>query len=679
METAISFEQMKEHMKMAGRCRGLIEGFQGLKDHQVVLGTGIPGRLEFWYEEHKRLSAITKSFQLEGLTDSQIEELNQLEEQSAAAGREEFARMMIAPPPRLRIVEPERPAGAILMTPFPVMPEFLKSWTVPSEMDLRRYMDLPNFGTDTSLSNLFVNVAKHNVKFFGKKLADCYIWNGETQLWQLSTGEFLYRYICESLTYYVENYKCKIATGIQAASEDREKLEFRMKQFSRVIQNVASLKYQITIRNQSRPLLYDPKFVDDMNKQVNLLPVQGGLVIDLMTGKTMDRLKEHMFSFECPVSWSDKDNGFAEKFFGDLFCSNPELIPVVQRIQGYSLTGLNNAKKFFIYHGDANAGKSMLKVAKKNVMGDFYTTAPKEIFVEMGRRSAGAHTSYLMTLGNGLRGAGSEELEATDKPNMAVIKEVVGMGDLTGRQLHGEQTEFQPTCTLEVYTNHLFITENDPSFTSKIVIIPCNTKFVEKLSDPEVKNERLMDINMKEKLANPENRSSLLLWFVKGAMEYNKVEGGGLQIPDSLLQSSMTALKETDPFQAFIDACVPCSHTYEECKGLKGKCPDCQQSSELCYWYNRFTGQKLAPQTFGKLKGLKQIENYEGGQKKKYYRIRYHKDREEEEDQKESKDEKGKKEQKENKPTHDPVTGEVIQENKLEASLTALMDRKHEV
>lgn len=84
----------------------------------------------------------------------------------------------------------------------------------------------------------------------------------------------------------------------------------------------------------------------------------------------------------------------------------------------------------------------------------------------------------------------------------------------------------------------------------------------------------------------------------------------------------------SDPFESFIAKCIPCTKNINICKSQIGRCKTCQQSSDLCYFYNKFSGSELSPISFGK-KMSARLTGYKGGQGKKYYNVRYHGSREE--------------------------------------------------
>jgi phage/plasmid-associated DNA primase len=88
--------------------------------------------------------------------------------------------------------------------------------------------------------------------------------------------------------------------------------------------------------------IVDATFEETMNvSNPDVLPIAGGKLVDLRTREVRDRVKTDLFSFELNVSYLGDNHPCpeAERFFGQVFIHNAELIEFAQRLFGYSMTG----------------------------------------------------------------------------------------------------------------------------------------------------------------------------------------------------------------------------------------------------------------------------------------------------------------------------------------------------
>jgi phage/plasmid-associated DNA primase len=109
------------------------------------------------------------------------------------------------------------------------------------------------------------------------------------------------------------------------------------------------------IVNKISPMLEDLAFITKINLQPDLLPIHAGLVVDLQTGETSQRLPEHNYTFECPVA-IDRDPArmaLVEKFMLDICCGDQDLLKYLQVALSYCITGRVSEKAVYIWWGEA--------------------------------------------------------------------------------------------------------------------------------------------------------------------------------------------------------------------------------------------------------------------------------------------------------------------------------------
>ena len=138
--------------------------------------------------------------------------------------------------------------------------------------------------------------------------------------------------------------------------------------------------YQNAIYTQAKTLLHYKNFEESLNRTSHLLPIKDSRVVDLKDGRVSPRTKEHLFSFECPVSFDgdlSKATPKADRFFLDMTCEDPKKMFHLQKHLGYCLTGEVNLRDFMIWIGPKGLnGKSRDggKFLRKNAL-NFKTSA----------------------------------------------------------------------------------------------------------------------------------------------------------------------------------------------------------------------------------------------------------------------------------------------------------------
>src|SRR5262249_33652879 len=109
--------------------------------------------------------------------------------------------------------------------------------------------------------------------------------------------------------------------------------------------------------------------------------VQNGTV-DLRTGTLQPHAREDFITKMAPVDY-DREAvcPFFERLLNRLFGKVPAIRAYLQRILGYSLTGLTTEQCFFIFYGVGAKGKSTILRAVSDLMGDYAAITRPETFL----------------------------------------------------------------------------------------------------------------------------------------------------------------------------------------------------------------------------------------------------------------------------------------------------------
>jgi P4 family phage/plasmid primase-like protien len=260
----------------------------------------------------------------------------------------------------------------------------------------------------------------------------------------------------------------------------------------------------------------DDKLLDNLNRaQPYLLPIKNNKIVDLKTGDVRRRQLEDYFTYYCDVEPTKKKSLLFNNFINDIMCRNQEAVKYLQTILGYSMSGDISAQSVFIMWGNGSNGKSVLLNLISSMMGDAYKPASKNIFLNMGKSSAGEELIDVKDR----RIITYSETADGDNLNEELIKMISGGDVMTARGLYKSCISFKLICKLLLITNNKpKFNGNDFAMVRRIKFLPFQAKFVD---IPIKKNEYKKNPNLEKELI--ENHLDEFFTFcLEGAINYFK-------------------------------------------------------------------------------------------------------------------------------------------------------------
>ncbi|HEV8421757.1 MAG TPA: phage/plasmid primase, P4 family, partial [Chthoniobacterales bacterium] len=164
-----------------------------------------------------------------------------------------------------------------------------------------------------------------------------------------------------------------------------------------------------------------------------------GAVIDLRTGKSgvsspfdyLTKMTAVTPGGDCPT-W----NGFLSRIANN----DAELVGFIQRMIGYSLTGVTKEHALFFCYGTGANGKSVLIDTIANILADYHSTASMETFTAS---ASDRHTTEIARL-RGARLVTAVETEKGRAWAEARIKTLTGGDKVTARFMRQDDFQFTP-------------------------------------------------------------------------------------------------------------------------------------------------------------------------------------------------------------------------------------------
>ena len=199
----------------------------------------------------------------------------------------------------------------------------------------------------------------------------------------------------------------------------------------------------------------------DLDADPFQLGVKNG-VVDLKRGHLLFNHPEMLITRFCNASYdTDATCPGWQSFLDQIFQGDVETIESVQRLLGYTLTGLSTEEVLVICYGHGSNGKSVFANVVHHILGGYARAAPPSLLT-VRRADDNGPRNDLAALA-GARYVSINELQSGDRLDEQVVKLLAGREPISARFLHQEFFEFLPTFTPWLRTNHKPIITGHPS------------------------------------------------------------------------------------------------------------------------------------------------------------------------------------------------------------------------
>lgn len=248
----------------------------------------------------------------------------------------------------------------------------------------------------------------------------------------------------------------------------------------------------------------------------NLLNCDNG-VLDLKTGQLQQHKPEQMLMKNTGVAYTGKYHSSLWRDTVADILPDPATRAYMQKALGYALTGSVKRHECYFLKGDGGNGKGIILETVAAVMGDYATTIPIDVLLtSRDDKDTGRGPTPQIAKLKGVRLAICSESELGRTFNAATLKYLTGGDRLTGRMLHQNPIEFEPTHKIFFSSNYspMLKDSNDKGVRRRLVIIPFNVTFSKEAGN--------LDLNLGEKLATKENHEDVLTWLVEGWQKYQR-------------------------------------------------------------------------------------------------------------------------------------------------------------
>lgn len=344
-----------------------------------------------------------------------------------------------------------------------------------------------------------------------------------------------------------------------------------------------------------------PVLREQFNREPWLLTVENG-TLDLRTGTLREHRREDYITRHVPIRYDAA--AVAPTFEAallDIMKGRKVLVDYLQRVIGYSLTGLTTEQAMFLFYGRGANGKSVLLDVIQMLLGPYATVTEPELL--MSRRHE-AHPTGLAKLW-GARVAIASETGEGRAFNEALLKQLTGSDKLTARFMRQDFFEFEPTHKLFLATNHRpQVRGTDHAIWRRLHLIPFDVTF----HKPGTGKEPVQDPYLLDKLRA--ELPGILAWAVRGCLEWQK---GGLRPPAEVIAATEEYRSDMDVIAQFLDeACITAPNAMAGATDLYNAYKNwCTASGERWLSQRRF-GERLSERGFERRRGTGGAIVYDG-------------------------------------------------------------------
>lgn len=343
-------------------------------------------------------------------------------------------------------------------------------------------------------------------------------WNGHRWEWAPASGG------------HVREYAKKVARGLP---EDNEKALTHKKRSLSAVGTTAMILQAETDDRITIPL-------DDLDAHGHELNTPAGIV-NLRTGQIDPPDPARLHTRSTAVSPdSARPTPRWDAFLADTFAGqDPDVLPFLQRLVGYSATGTVTHHVLPFLHGPGGNGKSVFLDVLRALLGDYAGSAPAR-FLMAGPTQ---HETEIARL-SGLRFVVASEINQNDKFDEAKVKLLTGGDALTARFMRQDHFTFTPTHHLWLMGNHQPKVESGgESFWRRLRLVGFTNT---------VPDDKKID-NLAETLITEEG-PGILAWVIQGAID---ALASGINAPESVMAETAQYASEEDALSRFItDRCV---------------------------------------------------------------------------------------------------------------------------
>lgn len=364
------------------------------------------------------------------------------------------------------------------------------------------------------------------------------IWINDIYPYNLIDNEYI-KYI-NILTKYLKDKEEELQKEIDDNIQNK-----LIKEISNIQQSLNKLKSQSKINNVITRLNHSKGFTKsfkEFDPNQDILILKNG-VYNFKDKKFYDHSPDYLATKKINLNYnpSINDNCKFIKLIKNMLLKQEEQEFLLLCL-GYGLTSLNHWKKFFIFQGVANSGKSGLMTWINNILNygneenGYIISIDPYVFERYGDSNGQAFQKAEM---KGKRVGTVADLPRGYNLKESLVKQITGNDTISGRLPKGRWMTFKPTIKIYITSNHeININDTDKSIWDRIILFKFNNV---------LKN---IDRSWEKKLTEKDYEEALNVLLIYAQKAYDL---GDLDIPKSIEENTIQYRDNQDTSKYIID------------------------------------------------------------------------------------------------------------------------------
>lgn len=342
-----------------------------------------------------------------------------------------------------------------------------------------------------------------------------------------------------------------------ADDERRAKLEEQIKRTGAVIANLLTVRFHDKLIKACKPYMNESQFYDKIDMNRNLFACENGVLM----------LDQHLFRPGNPEDYLTKTCGYD---FINYTPNHPDIETIENLLRTIfpnenrrryfldictmMLGGKNTHKKFVIFTGHGNNGKSVLFDLIHHTFGEYAGKFPRDLLVGRQNTSSAARPELARTKGR--RVMTTQEIAVNEKINIGVLKELTGNDAFYARTLFEEGGEIIPMFTMLLQCNELpNLPSGDPASWNRIRVLLCESTFddnpPEDVDDQILQNHYQSDPELGQRIPD---LAPAFLWMLFN--RYPEFSKNKLVEPKEVMADTEQYHSESNSYYLYCKECI---------------------------------------------------------------------------------------------------------------------------
>ena len=293
---------------------------------------------------------------------------------------------------------------------------------------------------------------------------------------------------------------------------------------------------------------------EELDQRPWLLACENG-VVDLETAELLPGRPSDLLVKSVPVEYLGLDAPCPDwEALLESSLPDPQVRAFLQRLLGYAITGFCHEQILACFVGEGANGKGVIFETIQSIMGDLcWRILPEMILEQKTPRNSSSVSTDIMAL-RGRRIVIASETDEHCRISAAKVKELTGADTLNARGLFVEETNFGPTHTMFVQSNHIpHGLTADFALRRRLVLFQFLYSFVDDIAAEEAKTPaRIGFFRKKDDQLTARLKSQypgILAWLVRGCALWQK---HGLAPPPQILANVEEHRRNEDYLEQFL-------------------------------------------------------------------------------------------------------------------------------